>query len=151
MLGILITIFTSGAIMVGVTQAKSSLRAIQIEELAFDYIQGFTEKMKSRISANAIPSIRTDCEKECLEADEEDNCIIYADVLEHLIDPWELLIKHKFKLSDDGCIIASIPNIAHYKIIKNIKVFFYFMSFYKYGFVNKSNFFMKVFFWFCIN
>ena len=33
--------------------------------------------------------------------------IIYADVLEHLINPWELLTKHKSKLAYDGCIIAS--------------------------------------------
>ena len=79
MLGILITIFTSGAIMVGVTQAKSSLRAIQIEELAFDHIQGLTEKMKARISDNHPPSILSKCEQECIEADEEDNCIIFAD------------------------------------------------------------------------
>ena len=79
MVSILITIFTSGAIMVGVTQAKSSLRAIQIEEMAFDYIQGLTEKMKGRISAQILPSPQSKCEKECIEADEEDNCIIYAD------------------------------------------------------------------------
>ena len=49
------------------------------------------------------------------------DCIIYADVLEHLIDPWKLLIRHRSKLSDNGCIIASIPNIAHYKIIRMLK------------------------------
>ena len=49
------------------------------------------------------------------------DCIIYADILEHLIDPWELLIKHKLKLADNGSIIASIPNIGHYKIIKMLK------------------------------
>ena len=49
------------------------------------------------------------------------DCIIYADVLEHLINPWEILTKHKSKLAYDGCIIASIPNIAHYKIIKMLK------------------------------
>ena len=78
-LGILITIFTSGAIMVGVTQAKSSLRAIQIEELAFDHIQGLTEKMKARISDYAPPSILSKCEQECIEAYEEDYCIIFAE------------------------------------------------------------------------
>ena len=49
------------------------------------------------------------------------DCIIYADILEHLINPWELLTKHKSKLADQGSIIASIPNIAHYKIIKMLK------------------------------
>ena len=78
MLGILITIFVAGAIMVGVTQAKSSLRAIQIEELAFDHLHGLTEKMKGRIAAGRIPSPTSKCEEECIEFDEEENCIIFA-------------------------------------------------------------------------
>ena len=49
------------------------------------------------------------------------DCIICADVLEHLIDPWQLLTRLKLKLNDEGCILASIPNIANYKIIKMLK------------------------------
>ena len=51
------------------------------------------------------------------------DCILCADILEHLIDPWKLLIKHKSILANNGCIIASIPNIAHYKIIKMLILF----------------------------
>jgi hypothetical protein len=78
MLGIIITLFVSAAIMTGVSQAKSSIRAIQIEELAFDYIQGLTEKMKARVSAGRFPSPTAKCEEECIEYDEEDKCIIFA-------------------------------------------------------------------------
>lgn len=46
------------------------------------------------------------------------DCIIYGDVLEHLIDPWGTLVKHKAFLKSGGSVIASIPNIAHYRIIK---------------------------------
>ncbi len=45
------------------------------------------------------------------------DCIIYADVLEHLIEPSFLLKRHRDYLSDDGCIVASIPNIRYYKVI----------------------------------
>jgi hypothetical protein len=45
------------------------------------------------------------------------DCIIYADILEHLIEPLSLLKKHRNCLSDQGCIIASIPNVRYYKII----------------------------------
>jgi len=49
------------------------------------------------------------------------DCILYADILEHLIDPWKVLANHKYLLANDGCIIASIPNIANYKIIRMLK------------------------------
>jgi len=78
MIGILITIFVAGAIMTGVTQAKSSIRAIQIEELAFDHIQGLTEKMKGRVSAGRFPSPTSKCEEECIEYDDDEKCIIFA-------------------------------------------------------------------------
>jgi len=40
--------------------------------------------------------------------------IIFADILEHLRDPWETLGKVANLLSEDGFIIASIPNVGHY-------------------------------------
>jgi ubiquinone/menaquinone biosynthesis C-methylase UbiE len=49
------------------------------------------------------------------------DCIIYGDVLEHLLDPWSLLKKHRLLLKAGGCVIASIPNIAHYRIIKMLR------------------------------
>lgn len=50
------------------------------------------------------------------------DCIIYADVLEHLIGPSALLKKHKDYLSDSGYIIASIPNIRYYKVILRLVI-----------------------------
>ncbi|MFC1576598.1 class I SAM-dependent methyltransferase [Candidatus Omnitrophota bacterium] len=46
------------------------------------------------------------------------DCIIYGDLLEHLVDPWGLLAKHKDFLKEGGTVIARIPNIAHYRTIK---------------------------------
>jgi len=78
MLGILITIFVAAAIMNGVSQAKSSLRSLQLKELAFNHIQGLTEKMKGRVSAGRLPSPASKCEEECLEYNQDDECIIFA-------------------------------------------------------------------------
>jgi len=47
--------------------------------------------------------------------------IIYGDVLEHLIDPWGTLKKHREFLKSKGLVIASIPNVAHYRVIKMLK------------------------------
>lgn len=48
------------------------------------------------------------------------DCIIYADILEHLVDPWSVLSKHREFLSDDGFIIISIPNIRHIHTFWNL-------------------------------
>lgn len=44
--------------------------------------------------------------------------IILADVLEHLVSPWEALINIYDMLKDDGKIIISLPNIANIDIIR---------------------------------
>lgn len=49
------------------------------------------------------------------------DCIIFADILEHLINPWNVLKKFASVLTDGGVIIASIPNIAHPWIIRNLQ------------------------------
>jgi len=45
------------------------------------------------------------------------DCIVLADVLEHLRDPWSLLTRLQPYLADDGTVVASIPNVGHYPII----------------------------------
>lgn len=46
--------------------------------------------------------------------DETFDCIIYGDVLEHLIDPWAVLRAHIQALTPDGTIIMCIPNVEHW-------------------------------------
>lgn len=43
------------------------------------------------------------------------DCIIFFDVLEHLVDPYSLLCVLKTKLTKEGVIVASIPNIRYYR------------------------------------
>ncbi len=45
------------------------------------------------------------------------DCIILADILEHLKDPLSTLKKLRKSLSDSGVVVASIPNIRFYNII----------------------------------
>lgn len=42
------------------------------------------------------------------------DCIICADILEHLRDPWQILKQLTEYVKRDGIIIASIPNIRHF-------------------------------------
>jgi len=43
------------------------------------------------------------------------DCIIFFDILEHLVNPYELLLLVKKKLTKNGVIITSIPNIRFYR------------------------------------
>jgi len=59
--------------------------------------------------------------KDALEAlkDLPDNYfdyVLFFDVLEHLVNPYELLLKLKAKLSHDGAIVCSIPNVRYYRV-----------------------------------
>ena len=48
------------------------------------------------------------------------DCIAYGDVLNCFRDPWKVLKGHTYYLKRGGCCIASIPNVAHYSIIKGL-------------------------------
>ena len=50
------------------------------------------------------------------------DCIIFADILEHLKDPWDVLKNTRNVLSDTGLIIASIPNVRHHSTIINLLI-----------------------------
>ncbi|ABX43174.1 glycosyltransferase [Lachnoclostridium phytofermentans] len=46
--------------------------------------------------------------------------ILFGDVLEHLVDPWQVLLNIKRYLKPDGKILASIPNVMHISIVKKL-------------------------------
>lgn len=48
------------------------------------------------------------------------DCIVAADVLEHVIDPWQTLIALKEKLSADGKIVVSLPNVQNWEVVSNL-------------------------------
>lgn len=50
------------------------------------------------------------------------DAIVFNDVLEHLVDPWSALRESKSFLTDGGMVIASIPNVRHYSVIKPLVV-----------------------------
>jgi ubiquinone/menaquinone biosynthesis C-methylase UbiE len=52
--------------------------------------------------------------------DEKFDCIMCGDVLEHMVDPWAVLVKLRRVLSPGGVLIASIPNIANLKVVRKM-------------------------------
>ncbi len=52
--------------------------------------------------------------------DERFDCIIFADLLEHLVDPWSALSRFAGHLTPEGVVVASVPNIRHYTTIRTL-------------------------------
>ncbi len=48
------------------------------------------------------------------------DCIIFADLLEHLVDPWTTLDRFVERLAPHGVVVASLPNIRHYTTIRTL-------------------------------
>ena len=46
--------------------------------------------------------------------------IIFNDVLEHIYDPWEALENARRRLTNEGILVVSLPNIRHRKVIKDL-------------------------------
>ena len=46
--------------------------------------------------------------------------IVFNDVLEHMANPWDALKLAHLALKDDGVVIASLPNIRHKSILKDL-------------------------------
>jgi O-antigen biosynthesis protein len=57
--------------------------------------------------------------KECF-GDGKFDVVIFSDVLEHLVDPWDVLERVGAYLKEDGHIVASIPNISHISVISDL-------------------------------
>jgi 2-polyprenyl-3-methyl-5-hydroxy-6-metoxy-1,4-benzoquinol methylase len=64
--------------------------------------------------------------------------ILFADVLEHVVNPSDVLNKCKNWLSDDGFIIAIIPNIKHYSVLLGLVLFDEF-KYTNYGLLDRSH------------
>lgn len=45
------------------------------------------------------------------------DCLVYGDVLEHLVDPWAALRSHVRFLRRGGTVVASVPNVRHLGVV----------------------------------
>jgi 2-polyprenyl-3-methyl-5-hydroxy-6-metoxy-1,4-benzoquinol methylase len=77
------------------------------------------EPSAARIAASVLDHVYAENveEFEFNLSDEFFDTIILGDVLEHLIDPWGLLVKTKRCLAKEGIIISSIPNLQYFPIL----------------------------------
>lgn len=71
-------------------------------------------KKNAKILGYNIETDKIDCEKKFFDH------IIFGDVLEHLHDHSKVLLDLKKFLKKDGFILASIPNVMHYSVIRGL-------------------------------
>lgn len=46
------------------------------------------------------------------------DCVVFNDVLEHLVDPWAALKKVRLLLAPEGVVVASIPNMRYMTVLR---------------------------------
>ena len=51
------------------------------------------------------------------------DCVVLADILEHLSDPWTALRLIRDRLQPSGVIVASLPNVRHYSTLLSVFLF----------------------------
>ena len=54
------------------------------------------------------------------EIDPSVDCLVFGDVLEHMVDPWTVLTRLARWVREDGQVLACIPNIQHYSVLVNL-------------------------------
>jgi 2-polyprenyl-3-methyl-5-hydroxy-6-metoxy-1,4-benzoquinol methylase len=89
---------------------KSKIESVTVTGIEFDPIMAAAAKEK------LDDVLKADLNQESLTAlleGREFDCIVMADILEHLIDPWARVREAASLLSDKGVLITSIPNIRH--------------------------------------
>jgi len=75
------------------------------------------DKTAAQEAARKLDRVINSDASESLEGIPENyfDCVILFDILEHLVDPYTLLSALKSKLTSEGVIVASIPNVRFYR------------------------------------
>ncbi len=90
------------------------------EVVGIELVEGPAKRAENRLDK----VIHGDVEKITLSFQPEYfDYIILGDVVEHLIDPWRVIKQLSQFLSRDGCLIASIPNIGYWRVLKDLILF----------------------------
>ncbi|HEY6317191.1 MAG TPA: class I SAM-dependent methyltransferase [Acidimicrobiia bacterium] len=53
---------------------------------------------------------------------EKFDCVVFNDVLEHLIDPWDALRRTHSFLRPDAVVVVSIPNVRHISVLRPLLI-----------------------------
>ncbi len=84
--------------------------------LALELDHGMAGEARARGIAMLQGSVDDPAIQSALAAAAPFDAILFADVLEHLRDPWNILRVVRPWLADGGAVLASVPNVAYWSI-----------------------------------
>jgi 2-polyprenyl-3-methyl-5-hydroxy-6-metoxy-1,4-benzoquinol methylase len=76
--------------------------------------------MANEAMANHDKVIEQPVEEALSNLEEQYDCILMIDVLEHLVNPWVILEQLRDKLTENGCVVVSIPNMRYFHALKGL-------------------------------
>jgi len=112
----------SGDTLVEIKKLKLAVEVVGVELVSLTDSQQENSEIDRLIIGN-IEEIELDLPENYFDV------IICGDVIEHLIDPWNVLRKLHKHLKNNGVLIVSIPNIREYHILYRILI----LADFKYG------------------
>ena len=85
------------------------------EYIGIEVVPEYAEAARARVSEVVVADIER-MEDRAFEILHPTDCWIFGDVLEHLYDPWKTLRRVRASLSENGCVVACIPNAQHWSV-----------------------------------
>lgn len=96
----------------GITEAELVKRGVKVVGIEIDHDSAMAAR------SNGLTVLEGDAEEiDVSKAGECFDCLIYADILEHLSDPLFVLKRHVAALKPNGIVIISVPNFRHYSVL----------------------------------
>lgn len=96
-------------IEIGAQNPTAKLYGVELNEKAAAIAQTY-----AKVIAMDVEHVEAD------EIPERFDYIVMGDVIEHLLDPWKALANMRHLLAPGGCVVASIPNVAHISNLYNL-------------------------------
>lgn len=94
-------------------------KAFNAEVWGIEFVAAAAETAKQRLDRVFVGDV---IEKMKELPDRYFDCVVFNDVLEHLVDPYQVLLLIRSKLSSTGLVVASIPNVRYFRNLFNLIV-----------------------------
>lgn len=90
-------------------------RSNRVHVTGIEMSPALAQEAKSRLDHVVVETVENALSQ---LSDQRFDCIIFADVLEHLVNPYAVLAGIKLKLRENGTVVASIPNVRHHRVLR---------------------------------
>jgi len=90
------------------------------QSVGVEYVAEAAERARPDCRRMLVGSIEDDVVLAQAGAEGPYDSIVFADVLEHLVDPWRVLRAVRSFLAPEGRVLLSMPNVAHWIVRLNV-------------------------------